>query len=192
MCNHLQCKLSSSIVKSSLFWIVGTFVTEHTSGLFGNKYLDQKAIKLRKNFLTLSIFTLRGTGIKISFKFDIYSRATCCQILLIRAPRETELHPFLKSNSYETNVNIIYACQIGFKLGSCCCGKPGSCCHVIIIFSLNKPRDFVMTMMISVPVFLRICSKEGKNIENHQKLNVWKAYGRKIKMWLTKWWHRNN
>ena len=35
--------------------------------------------------------------------------------------------------------------------------------------------------MLSVPVFLRIWRKGGNKIKNHQKLDIWKVYGRKIK-----------
>ena len=76
-------------------------------------------------------------------------------------------------------------CQIGFKLGSFCSGEPSSCWHVMLFF--YKPRDCVMTIMLSVSVFQQIWSQEGKKLENHQMLDVWKAYGRKIKIWLTSW-----
>ena len=81
-------------------------MSEHTYLYESLKWLTLKEL------LNFSIFTLRVRGNKISLKFASYSSTTCCRILLSTAPVEMELNPFLKSDSYKANVNIIYGWAI--------------------------------------------------------------------------------
>ena len=137
-------------------------MSEHTYLYESLKWLTLKEL------LNFSIFTLRVRGNKISLKFASYSSTTCCRILLSTAPVEMELNPFLKSDSYKANVNIIYGWAI--------------LCLIIQYFWMLTPLPLKILFIFSLFV-------DNAQIINPLKFQPSTPYGFKaIEIWNSPFW----